>query len=56
MTAQGQRWTINSIGRVKGTDHEYLIGVVSQKNTSMSDGIATIQHLVKLAVKSLDAD
>lgn len=55
-TAYNNRWTINSIGHVKTADHDYLIGVISHKNASMSDGIATIQRLVKLAVSALDSD
>src|SRR5207244_7190407 len=46
-TAYQNRWTINSIGHVRTADHDYLVGVVSHKNASMSDGITTIQHLVK---------
>jgi beta-lactamase class A len=52
-TAYQNRWTINSIGQVKTDGHDYLIGVLSRKNASMADGISTIQHLVKLAVKAV---
>jgi len=52
-TAYQNRWTINSIGQVKSGGHAYLIGVLSRKNVSMADGISTIQHVVKLAVKAI---
>ncbi|MEO3857836.1 serine hydrolase [Acrocarpospora sp. B8E8] len=54
-TADGGRWTINSIGRIHGDGHDYLIAVISRRNSSMADGIATVEHIAELAVEALNS-
>jgi beta-lactamase class A len=49
----GGRWTINSIGRVHGDDHDYLIAVLTTSDRSMSDGIATVEHVSKVVSDAL---
>jgi beta-lactamase class A len=50
--ADGNRWTINSIGRVRGSGHDYLIAVLSKQNASMTAGIQTVEHATKLVTKA----
>jgi beta-lactamase class A len=50
----GGRWTINTIGRVRGHGHDYLIAVISRRNSSMGAGITTVEHLAKAAARALD--
>ncbi|GII29082.1 serine hydrolase [Planotetraspora mira] len=49
----GDLWTINSIGRVQGDDHDYLIAVLSSRTRSMGDGIATVEHVAEMVRKAL---
>jgi beta-lactamase class A len=49
----GGRWTINSIGRVNGDDHDYLIAVLSKLNPSMGAGIETVEHATRLLTSTL---
>ncbi len=49
----GGTWTINSIGRIKGDGHDYLIAVISQGHPSMSTGIATVEHVTRLVGRAL---
>jgi beta-lactamase class A len=51
--AQGDAWTVNSIGRVRGDDHDYLIAVISQGHPAMATGITTIEHVVKMVTQTL---
>jgi beta-lactamase class A len=51
--ADGGRWTVNSIGRVRGDDHDYLIAVLSKSNSSMGAGIETIEHATRLVSSTL---
>jgi beta-lactamase class A len=47
------RWTINSIGRVRGAGHDYLIAVLSTQNNSMTSGIETVEHATNLVTSAL---
>ncbi|GAA4594752.1 hypothetical protein GCM10023194_62550 [Planotetraspora phitsanulokensis] len=49
----GDLWTINSIGRVQGDDHDYLIAVLSSRTRSMGDGIATVEHVAEMVSMAL---
>jgi beta-lactamase class A len=49
----GGRWTINSVGRIRGDGHDYLIAVLSRRNSSMAEGIATVEHVAALAAEAL---
>jgi beta-lactamase class A len=47
--ADGDRWVINSIGRVTGHGHDFLIAVLTEHNPSSAYGVATVEHMVRLA-------
>jgi hypothetical protein len=47
----GQHWVIDSLGRVQGHGHDFLITVLSWHNPTDGYGITTIQHVVALAAK-----
>ncbi|WP_052422294.1 serine hydrolase [Nonomuraea candida] len=49
----GGRWTVNSIGRVRGRGRTYLIAVVSRRNPSLAAGIRAIEHVSTLVTGSL---
>ena len=48
-------WDINSVGRVTSGTHHYLVAVLSDGNTSMTGGIATVEHAARTAVTSARA-
>lgn len=50
---QGGRWTVNSIGRITGTDADVTIAVMSEGNASDSAGIAFVEKLAKLTRDTL---
>lgn len=52
-TADGGRWVVNSIGRVRTGAHDYLIAVLSDRSPSMATGIATVEHVTELVTQSL---
>ncbi|MEO5874311.1 MAG: serine hydrolase [Streptosporangiaceae bacterium] len=49
----GGCWTINSVGRVRGTGRDLLIGIVSRRNSSMSAGITTVEHVARTVADAL---
>lgn len=53
--ADGDRWAVNSIGRVRGHGHDFLIAVLTAHNPSNGYGIATAEHMVALAAKRFRA-
>jgi hypothetical protein len=53
--ADGDRWAINSIGRVRGHGHDFLIAVFTAHNPSEGYGITTAEHLVELAAQRFRA-
>jgi hypothetical protein len=55
LQADGERWVVNSIGRVRGHGHDFLIAVLSQHNPSEGYGITTVEHMVKLAADKFRA-
>ncbi|MEU4827626.1 serine hydrolase [Actinomadura citrea] len=50
---QGHGWAVNSIGRVSGRDHDFLIAVCSSGNPTMETGVATVEHVADMVVDSL---
>ena len=48
-------WDINSVGRVTSGAHHYLVAVLSDGNTSMTGGIATVEQAARTAVTSARA-
>jgi hypothetical protein len=53
--ADGDRWAINSIGRVQGHGHDFLVAVLTEHNPSEGYGITTAEHVVTLAAKAFRA-
>ncbi|MFE3584881.1 serine hydrolase [Streptomyces vinaceus] len=47
------RWDVNSVGKVKRADGEYLIAVLTKGNQSKTDGIKVIETVAKTAVTIL---
>jgi hypothetical protein len=52
-SAQFGQWTVNSIGRIVEPGHDWLAVVLSDRNTSQSAGIRTVEAAVRLAVGGL---
>ncbi|MFD4559427.1 serine hydrolase [Streptomyces sp. NPDC058469] len=48
-------WDINSVGQVTSGTHHYLVAVLSDGNTSMTGGIAAVEHAARTAVTSARA-
>ena len=53
--ADGDRWAINSIGRVRGHGHDFLVAVLTAHNPSEGYGISTAEHMVALAAQRFRA-
>jgi beta-lactamase class A len=45
---EGNRWIINSVGRIVGGDADVSIAVLSHNHRSMPGGIAVVQKVAKL--------
>ncbi|MFI0357687.1 serine hydrolase [Actinomadura sp. 9N407] len=50
---QGTGWAVNSIGRITGPDHDFLVAVCSQGHPSMESGVATVEHVADLVVSAM---
>ncbi|WP_063780809.1 serine hydrolase [Nonomuraea sp. SBT364] len=49
----GGRWTVNSVGRVRGDGHDYLIAVVSERHASMGEGVKVVEKVAKTVTATL---
>jgi hypothetical protein len=45
---QGGRWSVNSVGRVTGTDTDVTLAVMTNGHTTLSQGIAFVENITKL--------
>ena len=52
---QGHGWTINSIGRITGHDHDFLIAVCSGDSPTMGAGVSTVEHIAEMVVDAMRA-
>ncbi|MGI5206684.1 serine hydrolase [Spirillospora sp. CA-108201] len=52
---QGHGWSINSIGRISGGDHDFLVAVCSSGNPTMETGVSTVEHVAEMVVDGLRA-
>ncbi|GAB3684940.1 serine hydrolase [Actinocorallia lasiicapitis] len=52
---QGSGWAVNSVGRITGHGHDFLIAVLTSEQPSMSAGIATVEHLARLTTGAFRA-
>ncbi|TDB77495.1 hypothetical protein E1264_37490 [Actinomadura sp. KC216] len=50
---QGNGWTVNSIGRITGRDHDFLVAVCSGDSPTMEAGVATVEHVSDMVVDAL---
>ncbi|MFI0405209.1 serine hydrolase [Actinomadura sp. 3N508] len=50
---QGNGWAVNSIGRITGRDHDFLIAVCSGDSPTMEAGVATVEHVSDMVVDAL---
>ncbi|MCW2912285.1 MAG: hypothetical protein JWN52_353 [Actinomycetia bacterium] len=48
----GGTWVVNSIGRIHGDGHDYLIAVLSDHNTTMDSGVTKVEHVTQLVTKA----
>ncbi|WP_049568184.1 serine hydrolase [Nonomuraea sp. SBT364] len=48
-------WTVNSVGRLVVHGHELLVAVLSERSPTMATGVATVEHVAKLAVRAVTA-
>ncbi|MFE3034638.1 serine hydrolase [Streptomyces canus] len=46
-------WDVNSVGRVTADGHRYLVTVLSDGSTSMSDGVSLVERAVRQAVTAI---
>ncbi|KAB2347412.1 serine hydrolase [Actinomadura rudentiformis] len=49
----GGAWTVNSIGRISGGDHDCLVAVISAGHPSLSAGVATVERVATLAARAV---
>lgn len=49
----GGAWAVNSIGRIHGAGHDYLIAVLSDHNATMSAGVERVEHVTRMVVSAL---
>jgi hypothetical protein len=49
----GGAWAVNTIGRIHGHGHDYLIAVLSDHSSTMSAGVDKVEHVTRLVVSAL---
>ena len=50
---QGNGWAVNSVGRVTGGGHDFLIAVCSGDNPTMEAGVSTVEHVAEMVVSTM---
>ncbi|TDD66681.1 serine hydrolase [Actinomadura darangshiensis] len=50
---QGNGWAINSVGRISGPGHDFLIAVCSGDNPTMETGVSTVEHVAGMVVGTM---
>ncbi|NVI90009.1 serine hydrolase [Actinomadura sp. BRA 177] len=50
---QGNGWAVNSIGRVTGHDHDFLIAVCSGDSPTMEAGVSTVEHVAEMVASTM---
>ncbi|MFC4053920.1 serine hydrolase [Actinomadura syzygii] len=50
---QGHGWAVNSVGRITGPDHDFLVAVCSGDSPTMGAGVATVEHMAAMVVGTL---
>lgn len=49
----GNGWAVNTMGRITGPDHDFLIAVCSQSHPTMGSGVETVEHLSNQVVTTM---
>ncbi|MEO3826806.1 serine hydrolase [Actinomadura sp. B10D3] len=52
---QGHGWAVNSVGRITGADHDFLIAVCSGGSPTMGSGVSTVEHVAGMVVDTMRA-
>jgi hypothetical protein len=47
------QWTVNSVGRITGHQHDLLIAVLTDHNPAMAVGIATAERLAHIVARAV---
>ncbi|WP_375023182.1 serine hydrolase [Actinomadura sp. GTD37] len=50
---QGHGWAVNSIGRITGRDHDFLVAVCSGDSPTMEAGVSTVEHVAEMVVSTM---
>ena len=50
---QGHGWAVNSIGRVTGSDHDFLVAVCSGESPTMEAGVSTVERVAEMVVSTM---
>ncbi|MEU8340608.1 Beta-lactamase class A [Actinomadura meyerae] len=50
---QGHGWTVNSVGRITGRDHDFLVAVCSGESPTMEKGVATVEQVAEMVVSTM---
>ncbi|MWA06306.1 hypothetical protein F8568_039385 [Actinomadura sp. LD22] len=50
---EGNGWAVNSIGRITGGGHDFLVAVFSADSPTMAAGVATVEHVSSMVVSAL---
>lgn len=51
-TVHGNLWTVNSMGRISGHGHDFLIAVISERHPTMPAGVAAIERVTEIVVRA----
>ncbi|MEU5883730.1 serine hydrolase [Spirillospora sp. NPDC047279] len=50
---QGSGWAVNSVGRVRGRHHDFLVAVCGNGSPAMATGVTTVERLSSMIVTAL---
>ncbi|WP_173098658.1 serine hydrolase [Actinomadura verrucosospora] len=50
---EGNGWAVNSIGRITGRGHDFLVAVFSGDSPTMKAGVTTVEHVAAMVVSTL---
>lgn len=53
--SDGGAWIVNSVGYVRGPDHEYLVAVLSDGHPGYAPGIELVEELVTEVTDAIEA-
>ncbi|MDL4814817.1 serine hydrolase [Actinomadura opuntiae] len=50
---EGNGWAVNSVGRITGPGHDFVVAVFSCDSPTMGDGVSTVEHVATTVVSAL---